>query len=843
MASNYKYTTISLAILGLCFSGYAARVVARDFFNPAFLTGTNGSMTAPDLSVFEKEKSQSPGTYRVDIIINDSFIDTRDVNFIANNNNGTNALKPCFSVQQLKAFGIRTDVFPQLKDDAQGCVNFNAIPEATWDFIFATQTLRFTFPQAALSPVIRGYVSPDKFDHGITALLMNYQFSASNSYARQSTSSDTENYNLNLRPGFNLGAWRLRNYTTWNKADNTASSGSWDTVYTYAERNIIALKSILTLGESSSAADVFDSVPYTGAQLATDDQVDAESMQGYAPVVRGIAKTNAKVLIKQNGYLIYQSYVRPGAFEISDMYSTGGSGDLHVTVEESDGSKQEFVVPYASLPVLRREGSLKYSVTTGRYRSYNSDVDETPFTQATASYGLPLGATVFGGFQTASKYQSLALGWGQNMGDFGALSVDVTQAWSTPQNRDKTSGQSWRIRYSKNLTETGTNFSIAGYRYSTSGFNTLGDVLESYRRSNGRYNYDRVRNRTEATVSQTLGESLGSLTLSGVIEDYWNERRRNTSLTVGYSNTWRWVNYSLNYAYNRSSQEYDNVGRSYDSEKLFSLNLSIPFSALSPNTWVSYSMNNANPGSTTNSVGLNGTALEDENLSWNVQQSYDNRQYGSGSAGLSYDGTYGQVFSSYDYDHHAQRVNYGASGSMLLHSDGLTLGQQMGDTAGLVKAPGISDTNILNETGVRTDYRGYAIVPFMTPYRYNEVMLDSESFADDVDMDITTQKVVPTRGAIARADFIGNIGLKAIIRLADPMGNVIPFGATVTDPQQENYSSIVNDNGMVYLTGLAETGTLNVQWGKKDHQKCTATFSLLEKTRQAGISQSQAICR
>lgn len=154
-----------------------------------------------------------------------------------------------------------------------------------------------------------------------------------------------------MQPGLNLGPWRLRNYTTWNKSDSDSSSGDWDTVYTYVERNIPTIKSVLTMGESSSNADIFDSVPFTGAQLATDDQMDADSIQGYAPVVRGIARTNAKVLIKQNGYLIYQSYVRPGAFEISDMYSTGGSGDLYVTVEESDGSRQEFVVPYASLPV------------------------------------------------------------------------------------------------------------------------------------------------------------------------------------------------------------------------------------------------------------------------------------------------------------------------------------------------------------------------------------------------------------------------------------------------------------------------------------------------------------
>lgn len=846
MATNLKYTAYSLALISLCWSSYHSNVLARDFFNPAFLNGINGSHEAPDLSAFENENAQAPGKYRVDIIINDMFIDTRDVEFMLNTTPGSpsaNTLKPCISVKELQAFGVRTDIFPGLSQGAKGCAEITAIPDASYEFIFPTQTLRYNFPQAALSSVVRGYVPPEKYDDGITALLMNYQFNASNSYARQSQGNDTENYNLNLRPGFNIGAWRVRNYTSWNRADQTASAGKWDTVYTYAERNIQAIKSVLTLGESTSPGDVFDSVPYTGAQLASEDQMDPDSMQGYAPVVRGIAKTNAKIIIKQNGYMIYQSYVRPGPFEITDMYSTGGSGDLQVTVEESDGSKQEFIVPYASLPVLRREGSLKYGVTTGRYRSYNNDVDETPFTQATASYGLPLGATLFGGFQAASRFQSLAIGFGQNMGKLGALSIDVTQAWSTLKDKVKTSGQSWRIRYSKNLTDIGTNFSIAGYRYSTSGFNTLGDVLESYRDGSGEYNYNRVRNRTEATISQNLGSGNGSMTLSGIIEDYWNEKRRNTSLSVGYNNTWKWINYSLNYSYNRSSRISSNSSRDYDSEKLFSLSLSVPFGGALTNTWATYSMNTGDPGSTTNTLGLNGTALEQNNLSWNVQQSYDNRQYGSGSTGVNYDGTYGQVFTSYDYDHNAQRINYGAAGSVLIHRDGVTMGQQIGETATLVKAPGVANTNILNQTGVKTDYRGYAIIPFSTPYRYNEVMLDSETFADNIDMDITTQKVVPTRGAIVQANFSGNVGQRAIIRLTNPTGKVIPFGATVTDESQPNNSSIVNDNGMVYLTGLATTGTLNVQWGKKENQSCTATFSLANAQQQVGIVQSHAECR
>lgn len=159
------------------------------------------------------------------------------------------------------------------------------------------------------------------------------------------------------------------------------------------------------MGESSSLSTIFDSVPFTGIQLATDTTMLPESMRGYAPIIRGIAKTNARVVIKQNGYRVYQTYVAPGAFEITDMYPSGGSGDLYVSVEESDGSKQEFVVPFATLPVMVRENQLEYEITSGKYRPYDGGVDETPFTQATATYGVSSSLTLYGGMQAASRYR------------------------------------------------------------------------------------------------------------------------------------------------------------------------------------------------------------------------------------------------------------------------------------------------------------------------------------------------------------------------------------------------------------------------------------------------------
>lgn len=94
------------------------------------------------------------------------------------------------------------------------------------------------------------------------------------------------------------------------------------------------MKSQLLLGESATSGSIFSSYTFTGVQLASDDNMLPNSQRGFAPTVRGIANSSAIVTIRQNGYVIYQSNVPAGAFEINDLYPSSNSGDLEVTIEE-----------------------------------------------------------------------------------------------------------------------------------------------------------------------------------------------------------------------------------------------------------------------------------------------------------------------------------------------------------------------------------------------------------------------------------------------------------------------------------------------------------------------------
>ncbi|CAI1003756.1 fimbria/pilus outer membrane usher protein [Serratia fonticola] len=822
------FIAAQLTLLG----GVSFSAQAREYFNPALLELDNPLQGKTDLTVFEDGATQAPGTYRVDIYVNNQQFETHDIEFrMQKGEDGADSLQPCLSVAQLNAMGVKTDLFPGLGDDEAKCADLSAIPQASTEFRFSAQQLLLSIPQAAMVQQARGYVPESQWDNGIPALLLNYSLSGANTYARNGDSSNSNSQFANLRPGINVGPWRLRNYTTWNR--DSHGQDKWNTIYTYLARDITSLKSQLVLGDSSSPSDVFDSVPFRGAQLASDDDMIPDSLKGYAPVVRGIARTNAQVTIRQNGYVIYQSFVAPGAFEINDMYPTGGSGDLLVTIKEADGSEQQLVVPFASLPVLQREGRLKYAVTGGQYRSYDSSVDATTFGQGSAIYGLPHGFTAYGGSQFANPYRSLALGVGKNLGDFGAFSADVTQAWSTMQDRTEQDGQSWRLRYSKNIVQTGTNFAIAGYRYSTDGYYSLQEVLDTYRDQNSQTLVERRRNRSEVTMSQNLWEGAGSLSLSWVSEDYWNSDRTLRSIGAGYNNSWNGISYGLNYSYNENSTVNGGAsGRVYDRDQVLAFNVSVPLSRWLGNTYASYNLNTSQKGGTTNTVGVNGSALAGNNLNWSAQQGYGSQGVGnSGNLNANYRGTYAEVSSGYAYDSNSQRLNYGLQGGIIAHGDGVTFGQSMGETIALVQAPGANGVGVSGQTGVKTDWRGYAIVPYAAPYRKSQIQLNTETLPDNVDLALTHQTVIPTRGAVVKASYQTNVGQRVLMTLLRQGGAPVPFGATVSDPAQQTAQGfIVGDGGQVYLTGMAESGTLQVKWGTGVDQQCQVSYSLTKQT-------------
>lgn len=863
---------------------------AENYFNPAFLSGDPSAVA--DLSHFEGD-GQAPGTYRVDIYLNGNFVAGRDMVFTAaqkepkakvgesapskttqklstpaqvlpassNASVDNTGLVACLTPKILEGMGVNAEGIPALKElKPDTCMDVaEVIPAASAVFDFEHQRLDISIPQALLHNSARGYIPPSQWDEGINALLLNYDFSGSNSSDRSDNQHNaSNNYFLNLNSGLNLGAWRLRDNSSWNSSSSSGyHENEWQHVSTYAERDVVPLKGELTVGDSYTPSDIFDSLSFRGAQLSSDDNMLPDSQKGFAPVVRGIAKSNAQVTIKQNGYTIYQSYVSPGAFEINDLFPTSSSGDLMVEVKESDGSITSYTVPYSAVPVLQREGRVKYSATLAKYRSNGGEQEDVKFGQSTLMWGLPHGFTMYGGTQLSEDYKAAALGVGLNMGDLGAVSADLTQASSTLADDSSHQGQSLRFLYAKSLNNTGTNLQLLGYRYSTSGFYSLDDTTykhmdghSSYERDNddnqpdwvGYYNlYYTKRGKAQINISQDL-DDYGSVYITGSQQTYWHTDEKDTLLQVGYSGSWHGISYSLTYNYNKSVGQQEN-------DQIYAFNISLPLSQwLHPEVditqkvhsmYATYNTSTDQHGNATQNAGVSGTLLDTDNLSYSLQQGYQNHDGGggSGSATMEYDGAYSDVSAGYNYSNNGdyQEVNYGLSGGMLIHRNGITLSQPLGDTNVLIAAPGASDVSVEGEPGVHTDWRGYAVVPYATTYRQNRVALDTNSMNDETDIDDAITNVIPTQGAVVRASFDAHVGKRALLTLLHH-GKPVPFGALVT--RSDNGSdTIVGEDGEAYLSGLTPSGKLKVKWGEGSDNTCQVKYQLPEDDKKLLVRQ------
>lgn len=746
-----------------------------------------------DLSRFELG-GQLPGTYRVDIWVNGHRVRTASVHFVAVEGSD---LVPELTPDMLRELGVRIDAFPALASLPSGKIITDPgtfIPDATARLDFDQQRLDFSIPQAALDVQARGSVDPSRWDQGIPAALLSYSVSGSRN--RQKSGDSQELFYINLRSGLNLGAWRLRNYSTGSKSNGTQNVSSASTTLS---RDFHFLRGQLELGETSTPGDIFDSVLFRGVQIYSDDAMLPDSLRGYAPVIRGIARSNARVTVKQNGYTVYQTYVAPGTFEIRDLYPTASGGYLNVTVTEADGSEQHFVQPFSSEPMMVREGRLKYTFSGGEYRTKQALTSTPGFGLVTLAYGFSNRITSYSGVLGAENYRSGLVGSGISLGDMGSVSTDVTYATSTLNDatHSRHRGQSYRAQYSKTLVTTDTAITLASYRYSTEGFYTFQEANEY-----AREHYNR-RSRYQFNLNQSIA-SLGNAYVSAYQQGYWRESGYERSISTGYNTNLYGISYSLGYTYS------SNPGIAKNNQQL-AFSMQVPLDKWLNNSWASYNMTSQKSGPVVHQAGLSGTAMADNNLSYSLQQSYDgDNKNAGGSLSGTYRGAYGTVNTGYNSSRDNRQVNYGIQGGVVAHENGITLSQPLGESVALVKAKGASDVSIQNNSGVSTDWRGYAVVPYVSAYQKNRVAIDTQTLGQDMDIDGTVQDVVPTKGAVVRAAFNARTGKRVLLTLMFK-GRPMPFGALVKQKGQDNVS-IVGENGEVYLSGLNDITTLTVDW-------------------------------
>ncbi|MBN3747063.1 fimbrial biogenesis outer membrane usher protein [Burkholderia sp. Se-20373] len=821
--------------IGLPTAGAHAHAHANTAFNPAFLAFGNPQADV-DLDVFAEANVLLPGVHPVDVSVNGEASGMHDIRFERDpRDEQGNAVRPCLGAAQLDGFGVNLAAYPRITEvdaaDAAGatlaCVDpRDAMPDATVTVDPDRQTLALTVPQAKMKRVPRGSVDPSRWDEGINALRFDYRFNAAQRRYDGPSGHATEAYG-SVRAGLNLGAWRLRSSAMVN---HNASGLQTQFMNTYLERDLPGWRSRVTFGENFTSDNVFDSVAFRGVQLASDDTMQPDSQRGYAPVVRGIAQSHAKVEIRQNGYLIYSSYVPPGPFEIDDLYAIAAHADLEVTIVEADGQKRSFIQPSASIPTLLRQNAWSYRAAAGRLRT--DSAQSQWFTSASAAYGLPGETTIYGGVTFANGYAALAAGAARNLARIGALSVDVTHARYRDQAGQAGAGSAVRAMYAKAFASTGTELRAAHHQYS-GGYRSLSDVVVRYATSvdtwAGRAG---KRNRSELSVSQSLG-GAGSLYVSASRRAYRDGAGEDRLLQLGYSGSVSRVSYNVSLSAEQRARG--------ERSRQVSLNLSIPFGGgrtTTPHAYGSATLIAGTAG-TEQRAGVFGTLFDDDRLSYGVDA--DRTAHGLGGAvNLNYRATAGQFGATHNQTRSGSQTSVSAAGGMVVHGGGVTLSQPLGETVALVRSEGAADVGVIAHAGVRTDRAGNAVVPNVTPYRQNRIALRTAELDRQLEIRNAIVHVVPTRGAVVLAPFEVEAG-RLMLDMTDDSGQPVPFGAAVLTAAGKEVG-MVGPGGQGFVTGVGRAGDLFVRWGPRPDERCALSYNMGESTPHSNFPELEVVC-
>lgn len=810
-------------------------------FNDQFLFNTGSKI---DVSRYAQGNPVMPGEYRTKIIVNGKTKLTATVNF---KENGTLRASPCLSVKMLNQLDIDTAKIKTETGDEDACVNMaEAYPGSSVEFNTSTQELELSIPQLYILKRPAGYVDASLWDDGIPVGMLSYDLNAWHSQTPD-TSQDTAY--AGIRYGFNYGAWRFRSRGNVNWDRNTGTRYSNQDIY--LQRDITPLKAQMLIGDSYTRGDAFDSVSLRGVRMYNDDRMLPNGMSTYAPTIRGVANSNAKVTITQSGNKIYETTVPPGAFEINDLNTTGYGNDLNVTIEEADGSQHSFSVPYSSVTQMLRPGFARWDVGVGKLND-DSLQDAPQLAYGAVYYGLNNTFTGYTGLQYLDIGFSAALAGLAMNTPLGAFAFDVTHSDASLEGLPTLKGQSYRLSWSKTLSQTDTSFNVAGYRFSTEDYLSLHDAASLAQRvkyqdqgDSARENdsdYQRMKNQLQVNVSQPLKSGktdLGSVYVNGSWQNYWNESGSTSSFSMGYSNTFRYGSYSI--SLQRTYNEYG------DQDDSLYLSLNLPFDALAGKNSRPAGFSNLNIGMNSDFKGSNGLNMtangsaDESRLSYSVTTTYNQNP----DSDLSQVSTYGGYNSGYGPlsvsasagSDHSQQYSASYSGGMLIHAGGLTLTPgSIGDTdaLALVKASGAKGAHLTNGRGEIGD-SGYAVMPYLSAYRENRITLDTSTLTADVDVKNNSTITVPRSGAVVAVNFETDQGRSAVMELVRSDRGFIPLGADVFNEKGENIGT-VGQAGQAYVRGVENSGTLRVVWGPGKENTCTTSYRMDSGAQKVGLT-------
>ncbi|EKP0260220.1 fimbria/pilus outer membrane usher protein [Aeromonas sobria] len=750
-----------------------------------------------DLSQFSTADYVVPGEYQLQVMLNQRPLDARDWTIVVKAHEDTPTRSaPCLTTELINMLGLTAEANAHVQAWSQGeCLSLDQISDAQVQIDQGQGRLMIAIPQAWLAYQDPRWVPPSRWDHGETGGLLDYNVTASLNNTPEEISRRIGAYGT---LGFNYGAWRARGdfQSVWDSS-NTQTQNAWDVSRLYAYRVLPDWQAKLTLGEQYLSSSLFDSFRFTGVILASDERMLPPALRGYSPDVIGVARTNARVQVRQGDRIIYESMVPPGPFQIRDLPS-GISGTLTVEVYEQDGQVQRFEQETASIPYLTRPGMLRYQLYGGRPSSIQHQLEGALFNGGEFSWGISNSLSLYGGALFTDGYNALSFGMGRDLGWLGAAAADLTHSWAQlPQGSQI--GNAYRINYAKRFVDWGSQIAFAGYRFSERGYVGVNEFLHAQQLEP--FNDEKAA--YSIRFSQALLPAGLTLSLDYHRSSYWEKQgdqsRYQVMLNQPFSVGGTPVQASLTLTRVQDPQG--------DDDHSAYLSLSIPFG---DEGRLSY-QGQRNQDELTQAVTYNSRDIDGTQYSLSTSSRDGGRPGISAYVTQVTDWADLQFNIAHDEDRYAA-VGGGVRGGITATEAGMVSHRSnlAGGTRLMLDADGISDVSV-EQGKTHTNGQGLAVLSDVGSYTPTLARVDIDRLSDDVEAHSAVIETVLTEGAIGVGHYEFLQGGKALMQVRRPDGSVPPFGADVVD-QRGRRLAVVGDEGEVYLAGIQSGAQYEIRW-------------------------------
>ncbi|MEG0866478.1 MAG: outer membrane usher protein [Hafnia sp.] len=755
-----------------------------------------------DLSQFAQAGYIMPGNYTMALQINDSMLPERPVVFLVPDDNPKGSLA-CLTPEIVGLLGLKQEKNHNLSWwHNNECLNTDSLPGMTAVGDIGAGALRITVPQAYLEYTAQNWDPPSRWDEGIAGVIFDYNLNAQEIRQKQTDESNTRSLSGSGVAGVNLGPWRLR--ADWqgeydSETQSAARRWTWNRYYMY--RALKTLRAQLKLGEDYLNSGMFDSFRYTGASVVSDDSMLPPNLRGYAPEVSGVAKTNAKVTVSQEGRVLYETTVAAGPFSIQDL-NNAVNGKLDVKIQEQDGSVRTFELDTATIPYLTRPGTVRYKLTTGKPSDYEHHVIGDVFATGEASVGVSNGWSMFGGVLTAGNYNSVAAGIGRDLLVFGAMSFDITQSHAKLGNDNVKKGGSYRLSYSKRFDATDSQVTFAGYRFSERNFMSMSQYL------NARYDRGYTTGSSKEYYTLSFNQQIRALNMTAYLsyghQTYWDRPDSDTyNLSISrYFDLWQIKNLSFNLSAYRSKRNDENDDGMFAS-------ISIPWGNSGTLSYdAQYSQ-----GRSSNTVGYADRLGERDNYRINAGVGQGKSKSVSGF--LTHQANIAEINAAASYERgNYTSVGMSINGGITATAEGAALHRSgaQGGTRMMVDTGGVGGVPVQGYgSSTHTNAFGKAVVSEVSSYYRNDISVDLNELSDNVEATRSVVEGTLTEGAIGYRRFGILEGQKAmaVVRLAD--GSSPPFGAVMMNSRNEQ-TGIISEDGNVWLSGIKPDEKMLVKW-------------------------------